>query len=312
MVSADNIFKIASVAAGLLAFIFYALMSKARSIKQRSWIVTLLSSSTMSLGSLPFLWDFCSSGGLIRPVPSTDTFAEIVCGAFQGFLLADLILGSLYYRSQISLLFGWVHHISYAVILPYVSRRGWAPIFALCLAMEIPTCHLSVSFIWPRWRNDRVNTAVFFLFRIALHTALLLRFSTPTHAAALVQGSSMPAFLLTLAFALHLSAFVKNTRSIMRKGRKERNAFVANCSPRKSIRLSLSMRRRSSLREYFLVKSRSPKVKRRGAMILAVPVFYTLAKVCLCPLTKSCYQCADSNLYSAVISLCTTCSWPGH
>lgn len=214
-------FGFASILASLSAFLFYYYVSSFSeySIKQKSWIVTLLSSTVMSCGSLPFFWDFCSSGGVVRSSYESQTaenLARVLCGSFQGFLLADLALGTLFYRQQITLLFGWVHHIVYASLMLYVFRRGWAPIFALCLAMEIPTAYLSASHIWPRWRNDFLYTIVFFLFRIGLHAVLIVHLSIPRRAAMLLQGSSVPSILLALAFLLHVSTFVQNVKRLTR------------------------------------------------------------------------------------------------
>lgn len=46
-------------------------------------------------------------------------------------------MGLLYYRSEVNLLTGWVHHLLYVCIVQYTIRRGWANIFCLCALMEV-------------------------------------------------------------------------------------------------------------------------------------------------------------------------------
>jgi hypothetical protein len=55
----------------------------------------------------------------------------------QAYLLTDLTVGALYYRSQIGLLTGWVHHAVYILITEIAIRNAWAHIFCLCAIMEV-------------------------------------------------------------------------------------------------------------------------------------------------------------------------------
>ena len=56
----------------------------------------------------------------------------------------DLTLGAVYYRSQIGLLTGWIHHPVYIMIVELFIRRSWTHIFCLCAAI------MEVSFFFPR------------------------------------------------------------------------------------------------------------------------------------------------------------------
>lgn len=56
---------------------------------------------------------------------------------------SDLLLGVIYYRSQVSLVTGWIHHILYVFIVQVCIKRAWTQIFCLCSLMEV------------RWRDSR-------------------------------------------------------------------------------------------------------------------------------------------------------------
>ncbi|EJD03175.1 uncharacterized protein FOMMEDRAFT_32955, partial [Fomitiporia mediterranea MF3/22] len=185
--------------------------------KRKSWIVTFLSSAVMSLGSLPFLWDFVVSGGETAAVHHRPWISQAMCGSFQGFLFSDLIMGSIDYPRQLSPVIGWGHHIIYAILMPYITFRGWAHVFCLCLAMEIPTCFLASSFLWPRLRNDIVYAFIFFTTRIALHASLLIETLLPRGRNETVGGSFAPACLLACAFVMHTSWFVSSVKGIIRR-----------------------------------------------------------------------------------------------
>lgn len=182
----------------------------------------------MSLGSLPFLWDFMSSGGDILAVRHRVLLARAVCGAFQGFLLSDIVSGVIHYPEQLSIVTGWLHHIAYASLVTYITTRGWAHIFCVCLSMEIPTCMLASSFIWPKLRNDVIHAVVFFSSRIALHAVLLVESIVIRGRYGAVGGSYVPACLLTLTLVLHASWFVSSVKGIARRAERIRREEMSD------------------------------------------------------------------------------------
>lgn len=279
----STIFAIASLSATILACAFYrAFTCSEHSTKQKCWVVTLLSSTLMTCGSLPFLWDFCTCGGTIRSAGPTTVLARALCGSFQGFLIADLAVGTQFYRQQVTLCFGWVHHIAYALLMPYISLRGWDSIFSLCLSMEIPTFYLSVSIIWPRWRNDLLYVILFFLFRISLHSYLLIHLRTPKYAEVLVQGSSIPSTLLALAFALHISVLAQNVKKLLVTDTGKRLAYPGRLIQRReSFSQCLSakswafMFNRISLRN---TPAGARIINGRRVILLAIPLIFLIMK----------------------------------
>lgn len=196
--------------------------------KQKAWIVTLLSSTVMATGSLPFLWYYLRSHADVLLVPNLDWLSQTLCAAFQGFLLSDLALGSQHYAQHLTPALGWGHHLAYAVILPYITYRGWAHVFALCLAMEIPTCVLAASFLFPKMRNDMLFAMLFFATRVVFHISLFVAYVKPRGRTGAVDGSYIPAVLLATALLLHLSWFINSVCGILRRRTQSR---IVNPTP---------------------------------------------------------------------------------
>ena len=223
-------FLLASSSSFIFSCICYSLMSpQFTSVKQKSWIVTFLASAAMSTCSLPFLRDFLSEQGDILAVRHRTLLAKAMCGSFQGFLLSDLVIGTAEYPRQLSPVLGWAHHIIYALILPFITTRGWSHVFSLCLSMEIPTCLLSASFLWPKLRNDALYVVLFFWTRIALHAALLLESVLPRGRHGAMGGSFTPACLFLAAFIMHAQWFLSSAKGAIRRVRaNSRSGTVIN------------------------------------------------------------------------------------
>ena len=211
-------FYVSSLSSFIIACVFFTCLSPSfPDTKRKSWIITLLSSTITSLGSLPFISDFLLSNGHLQAIKHHTTLSNSICGAFQGLLLADLAVGMRAYPDRLSPTSGWAHHIAYSLMLPYVAQRGWAHIFCACLAMEIPTCAIALSFLYPRARHDVLCAALFFALRIVLHVSLLAAALAPTQKAAALDGSWLPATLLVLALAMHVNWFQSNVRGIIKR-----------------------------------------------------------------------------------------------
>lgn len=74
--------------------------------KRRAWILSSVSSSLMTLGSLPFVWDFIMAGGDVGGMNrerragkgKREVLGECVCTVFAGFLVCDMVVGVRNYR----------------------------------------------------------------------------------------------------------------------------------------------------------------------------------------------------------------------
>lgn len=76
--------------AALLAFctIYYHLASLYSTPKQLSWILTTVASAAMTLVSIPFVWDYVSSGGDVKSVRTFSSMTYMATRIFQAYLVA--------------------------------------------------------------------------------------------------------------------------------------------------------------------------------------------------------------------------------
>ncbi|KAJ6630278.1 hypothetical protein B0H10DRAFT_1867285, partial [Mycena sp. CBHHK59/15] len=189
-----------------MILLYHALQNFYSTTRQRSWIITAFASVIMTLASIPFVLDVLLSWGDITALSPRGQLASFVCRAFQGLLLADLVVGCRYYRSHVTICWGWIHHSIYIILLHYMIQREWAHGFCLCAVMELPTFHLSISFLHPRFRHDWLFCALFLATRIIFHLFLFLVFCLPV-GISMAQGSRLPAMFLALAFPGHFMWF---------------------------------------------------------------------------------------------------------
>lgn len=47
------------------------------------------------------------------------------------------MMGVVYYRSQVTLLTGWIHHTLYVFIVHLAIKREWTQMFCMCAFMEV-------------------------------------------------------------------------------------------------------------------------------------------------------------------------------
>ncbi|KAJ7348882.1 hypothetical protein DFH08DRAFT_130961 [Mycena albidolilacea] len=199
------------------SILYHALQHLYTTQRQRAWIITGASSTVMTLCSAPFVIDLVWSGGDVTAVHPRFQLAALTCKAFQGSLLADLIVGSIYYRSSITVGWGWIHHSTYIILVELILRRQWAHLFCLALVMEFPTSYLALSFLYPRVRRDWLFCASFLTTRIFFHLFLLYIACSPGGRSA-VQGSYLPALFLALALPGHATWFIQSVRGAVRRG----------------------------------------------------------------------------------------------
>lgn len=210
----------------------------------------------MSLSSLPLFFHYISSRGDLRGMRST-FWTESTGRFFQAYLVADLLMGVIYYRSKINLLTGWIHHTIYIFIVEYTSRMGWSHLFTLCAVMEVPTFVLAIASLNSRFRSDVIFALSFFATRIVLHIFLCASMVVSRHN--VTNDSYGPGVLMACIFPLHafwfygcLKGFVNRAKSAKPQPVKQ-GSVTASPSPSEftSIRArSWTLpRRRGSLRQ---------------------------------------------------------------
>lgn len=213
----------------VLTLVFYLASPHFPTTKQRSWILTTTSSAVMSISSLPLAYDYFSSYGDITRIHQSSMWTYCACRFFQAYLIADIVLGLLHYRSRVNWLTGWVHHSVYVFIVEYAIRMNWSHIFCLCAIMEIPTFVLAIATLYPHLRSDVLFATTFFLTRIVLHVRLGLSFFL--HRARVTDGSMGPGIIMACIFPLHafwFSGCVKGFVKRSQQGKKKKRVADGN------------------------------------------------------------------------------------
>ncbi|KAJ7176972.1 hypothetical protein C8R46DRAFT_1246218 [Mycena filopes] len=192
--------------------------------RQRAWILTTLASAVMTIASLPFVADYLfRAGGGVAQVQLRQGAAAAVNRFFQAYLAADMIVGALYYRSQIGFLTGWVHHAVYLCITETAIRFTWAHIFCFGACMELPTLLLGLGTLRPRLRSDALFALTFLATRILLHLVLLAAYARD-------PATRVPAGVLGAVFPLHAMWFSGCVKGFVRRWRAQRASSSASAS----------------------------------------------------------------------------------
>jgi len=190
--------------------------------KQLSWILTTVASATMTIVSIPFMWDYVLSGGDVKRVRTLSTLTYTTTRIFQAYLVSDLMMGAIYYRSQVMLVTGWIHHILYVFVIQVTIERAWTQIFCLCALMELPTFLLAISSLYPRLRSNIAFAVTFFMTRILLHIIWCISYLIPTNRAHTTGGSILPSVMLAAMFPLHALWFRGCVKGFMKRHRDDR------------------------------------------------------------------------------------------
>lgn len=171
----------------------------------------------MSLSSLPLFIHFVGSRGDLRGIRST-YWTESINRFFQAYLVADLLMGVIYYRRKVNLLTGWIHHSIYILVVEYACRMGWSHLFSLSSVMEVPTFILAIASLNPRFRSDVIFALSFFATRIILHLFLCASMVVSRHD--VTNDSYGPGVIMACIFPLHafwfygcLKGFAKRAKS---------------------------------------------------------------------------------------------------
>lgn len=215
----------------ILSTSYYKLSPRWSNAKQSAWILTTISSAIMSLVSLPFLYDYFVNGGNVKYIRTLPNFAIAANRFFQSYLVVDLTVGFVYYRSQIGLLTGWIHHGIYLMIVELAIRRSWAHIFCLCAAMEVPTFFLGFMTLYPELRSNVVFAVAFFLTRILFHIVLGVSYFLQDNRTHATGGSLIPSLLLASIFPLHAMWFYGCIKGFIRRASKRHTPVPTKGEP---------------------------------------------------------------------------------
>ncbi|BEI89353.1 uncharacterized protein CcaverHIS019_0207150 [Cutaneotrichosporon cavernicola] len=160
--------------------------------RKRAYVLSTLSSFTMTLCSFPFVYAYLNGG-----IPATSRWRRL------GHTFS-LTIGYIAYRNEIGMLTGWVHHIVYIGIMVHCATSKQSCIFLLAAIMELPTFDLAISNLFPGLRSDERFLTLMMMTRI-MFNAWLLADCARSSSRAVTEGSWVPIVVLALAFTLHTS-----------------------------------------------------------------------------------------------------------
>ncbi|WWC60918.1 uncharacterized protein I303_103494 [Kwoniella dejecticola CBS 10117] len=188
-----------------LFYLTYALVSpKFDSERKKAYILSVISSFTMTVLSIPFFISYLRYG-LEKTFKDGQAGWMGEMGRFSTVFFG-LTIGYFKYRSQVGLLTGWIHHTVYIGLMFYVAHAKIAPIFLTGAIMELPTFDLGMSNLFPSLRNNIRFLSSFFIFRILYHVIYLVDVARP-HSRSYMGGSWVPTIMLGLALMMHVSWF---------------------------------------------------------------------------------------------------------
>lgn len=91
---------------------------------------------------------------------------------FISYLFFDVTIGSIYYKNNIDILSGYIHHIVYFFISIYAIYTNNQAIYLLFFIEEFPTFVLGLGSYNKRYRHNNLFGFSFLFFRIIYHIIL--------------------------------------------------------------------------------------------------------------------------------------------
>jgi hypothetical protein len=160
---------------------FFGLRRHVQTERQRAYVLSLLSSFVMSMGSLPYVYQvlFQQRGNLHLLLvdsahPNVLSLVSVALTTFfMTFLCLDLLVGWIHYRSKIDMLTGWVHHITYFCVLTWGLKQHYTGIFTAMCLLEVPTFLLALGSLHRPWRRDYLFASAFLSTRILFHSFMI-------------------------------------------------------------------------------------------------------------------------------------------
>jgi hypothetical protein len=184
--------------------------------KRLAWCITLLNSLSTTLLCLVYcsVKTYTSTGIFnsnvtLLMIHGNDNISAITCTVFACVNILDLILGLIFYRSQLGLMTTYIHHSLYTWLMFFlVTGNGlfvttptpFSMAFIWCLIEEFPTFLLALGTIFPSLRADLSFGVSFFLLRLLYHSFLFLLMVR-------MEAYTPMLFLYGLTFAMHLEWF---------------------------------------------------------------------------------------------------------
>ena len=181
-------------------------------IKRRSWVLSFLGATILTIICLPNLFALLSSSGaqfshIVNDDSSTARFSVIF---FSVVMLLDLLIGAVDYPTHLQLTSGLCHHTFFLWCGAAVLHFRMCGYFLGISSVEIPTLILAVGSFYKPFRMDLPYGFLLFLFRIA-YTVWYMAM------VALFSGSTMLTVFLCVSLVFNASWFYMWASGYMKK-----------------------------------------------------------------------------------------------
>ena len=113
------------------------------SSKLRCWVLTCLNSFVTPLLSFRSLFRIVNNRWEYDPVVGGSRSSRFCTLFFMSYLVCELVVGFVDYRKQVSLIMGYVHHVSYLALSFHLLVENRTNILAMSLLEELPTLILA-------------------------------------------------------------------------------------------------------------------------------------------------------------------------
>jgi hypothetical protein len=165
--------------------------------KQKAYVLSLLSSSTTTAGSLPLIWQMWKNNWELQVIIAERWWTVMLTSFFATFLFLDLSIGVIFYRKKIDILTGWIHHTSYLFTMAWILKNRMATVFVTMCLLEAPTFVLAIGSVNSKLRRDYLFALLFVSTRILFHAHMIYAtYCCPSLRLA-------PTIVLSIFFPLH-------------------------------------------------------------------------------------------------------------
>ena len=145
---------------------------KSKQVKKRAWIITTFSAIACFLLSIyacneaPISWDFRLRTALMGET----SLSRFVVRFFRVQSVLDVLLGLVFYRSELDPLTTYFHHFAYFLLCNWMLKNACSLMFVICCLEELPTFMLGLGKLNGSWRTDLGFGGTYGVLRVFMHS----------------------------------------------------------------------------------------------------------------------------------------------
>lgn len=156
----------------LTSFYFYL---ETESIIRNSRHLSLINSFITSIYGIYKFIEYYKNG-LDNYDCSSNNLSEFISIFFIMYLILDLVIGTIRYRTMMSMLAGYIHHLIFIPLIIYIYKNNGCNCIGLMMIVEIPTFFLGLKYINIKYRTifNIIFGILFLLFRVIFNFKLII------------------------------------------------------------------------------------------------------------------------------------------